>query len=295
MSLRFKLFVLIALASPHFSLAQETGVKKFSLEIGPEYRNENFRWSIAGNEQGTNPNILSELIFNPIKAKGFYSRAGYRFTEAFSVNAHYNRLFTFRGEVTDFDYDGDNRTDPSTELYLQSRKGHMRSAGAAVNYHFFEQDDLLFTASGGYDFTRELFYLTNDNDPSLQSTYEANWKGPNLSLKALWQPGAFNAGFGLTGRYLFYNAKANWNLVETFQHPVSFTHAAQGRGFDYRLSIGYRATSFMNIAVHGLYSDWKTKTGLDKLYQTDGQVLRARLNGAIKKNTGVRLTTTILF
>ena len=269
--------------------------KRFSIEAGPEYRTEDFRWSIAGNMQGTNPNILSELIFKPVNAFGFYTNGRVNLTEKFSLNVHYNRLFTYDGEVTDFDYNDDNRTDPKTQLYLQSDKGDMRTVGMQFNYHFFNNNNFAATTGLGYNHTKELFYLTNDNDPLLQSTYRANWDGPNLALKGLFDFGHFNLGAGVTGHYLFYNAKANWNLVEEFQHPVSFRHKAQGHGFDYRLTFGLRPLSFLNIGLHLLHSNWKTGYGTDKLYMASGDIYNARLNGAFKKNLGLRLNTTFNF
>ncbi len=275
------------------STAQE---KKFSIEVGPEYRNTDFRWNIAGNMQGQNPNVLSELIFKPINAAGIHTKVEYNIIDNFSMNAHYDRLWTYTGSVTDFDYDGDNRTNPTTELYLQSNKGHARSVGVNFDYHFFRKNDFTATGGVGLDFTKELFYLTNDNDPLLQSTYEAQWNGPNATLKGLYQPkGIFNIGAGLTYRYLIYDAKANWNLVETFQHPVSFTHDAKGHGLDYRVSFGIKPKDFLNIALDGLYSNWETGYGTDKLFQTDGQIIKARMNGAFKKSFGLRLTTTFSF
>lgn len=287
------LFFIFLFFSATFSLKAQD--KKFSIEVGPEYRNTDFRWNIAGNTQGQNPNILSELIFKPIYSVGFDAKAKYSVLENFSISLRYNKVWTNKGEVTDFDYDGDNRTNPTTELYLQSNKGHMRSAGVNLDYRFFKNNNFAATGGVGLDFTKELFYLTNDNDPLLQSTYNAQWNGPNATLKGLYQPGIFNIGAGFTYRYLIYNAKANWNLVESFQHPVSFTHEAKGHGFDGRLSVGVMPKDFLNISLHGLYSNWKTGYGTDKLFQTDGQIIKARLNEAFKKTLGLRLTTTFMF
>lgn len=267
----------------------------FTIEAGPEYRNEDFRWSIAGNKQGTNPNILSELIFKPINAAGFYVKGQYNVVENFSVAVHYNKLWTYKGSVTDFDYDGDNRTNPVTELYLQSNEGGMRTAGLDFNYRVYNSPGFSVLAGAGLSLTKELFYLTDDLDPMLRSTYEATWNGPGLHLKGLYSKGLFNAGARLKYSYLFYNATANWNLVETFQHPVSFTHKATANGFDGSLTAGVQASRSIGINLHGLFSFWKTGYGIDKLYETSGVVYEARLNGAIKKSFGLRLTGTFAF
>lgn len=286
------LFAVLFLSATFSSMAQD---KKLSIEAGPEYRNTNFRWNIAGNMQGTNPNILSELIFKPIQSAGFYAKGEYNVVENFSMGLHYNKLWTYNGEVSDFDYDGDNRTDPAAELYLQSNKGGFRSAGVDFNYHFLTTNQFTATGGVGLDFTKEFFYLTDDADPLLQSTYDAQWNGPNATLKGTYQSGVFSIGAGVTYRYLIYDAKANWNLVQTFQHPVSFTHEANGHGFDSGVSFGIKPNDLLTIGLHGLYSNWKTGVGTDKLFQTDGQIIKARMNGAIKKSVGLRLTTTFSF
>lgn len=287
----FSLLAVLFLVMPSVT-AQE---KKFSIEAGPQYRQEDFRWSIAGNIHGTNPNILSELIFNHIHSAGFYTKGTFRFLNKFNAEAYYDKLLTYNGRVTDFDYDGNNRTDPKTQLYLQSRKGHSTEAGAVFSYYFIKNEQFDVSAGAGYSLTKELFYLTDDNDPLLKSTYEAKWNGPRMSWNGLWKNGVLNIGAGITGMYLFYNAKANWNLVETFRHPVSFTHKATGHGFDYRLTLGYQPSDKLQFSLHGLYSDWKTKYGVDKLFKTDGEIISARMNGALKKNSGIRLTTTFSF
>lgn len=284
--------IIFILLAPVVLKAQQD---QFTIEAGPEYRREDFRWSIAGTKQGTNPNILSELIFKPINAAGFFVKGQYKPVENFSVDIHYNKLWTYKGSVTDFDYDGDNRTNPVTKLYLQSNEGGMRTAGMDFNYQVYNSPDLSVLAGAGLSLSKELFYLTDDLDPLLRSTYEATWNGPGLHLKGLYNKRLFNAGAALKYSYLFYNATADWNLVETFQHPVSFTHKAKANAFDGSISTGVQATPSFGINLHGLFSFWKTGYGVDKLYETTGVVYEARLNGAIKKSFGLRLTGTFTF
>jgi hypothetical protein len=283
----------VALFFLHLSAASQE--KKFSVEIAPEYKNENFRWSIAGNEQGENPNILSELIFKPVHSAGFYVNGSFHFLNRFSANAYYNKLWTYDGEVTDFDYDGDNRTLPVTQLYLQSKKGNANSLGGSLNYHVLIKNDFDVSFGAGYDVTKELFYITDDTNPLLKSTYETEWNGPNLSCNGAFSYNIFSIGAGITGNYLQYNAKANWNLVETFEHPVSFRQDAKGYGFDCRLSLGFQPESFMKITLHGLYSDWRTNYGADRLFTTDEGMIKSRMNGAFKKNFGLRISTAVFF
>ena len=171
----------------------------------------------------------------------------------------------------------------------------MRTLGAQFNYQFYTKSYFTAAAGAGFGLTRELFYLTDDNDPSLQSTDQADWNSPKLDLTGTFDFGTFNIGAGITGHYFFYNTEANWNLVEEFRHPVSFRQNAQGHGFDYRIITGIRPADFFGINLHFLHSNWKTAHGTDDLYMADGDVYQARLNGAFKKSFGLRLTTTFMF
>lgn len=270
--------------------------KQFSIELGPEYRNHDFRWSIAGNEQGTSPNIFSELIFNPVKATGFYLNGVYRSSKKISLQAIYNKLYSFRGNATDIDYADDNRTSPTRAFSLRSDKGGMRTIAANINYPFIENDIFSTKAGIGYASTKEIYHLFDDNNAAVNSTYNANWQGPRASIDATWFVDDLSSfGAGLAYSYVWYNAHADWNAINTFKHPISFRQNAKGNAWDYYFKLGWAITDHVIINLTGSFSNWQTQAGKDNLYLNSGDTLKTRMNGAFKKSTGVRLTTTIKF
>lgn len=267
-----------------------------SIKAGAETRKEDFRWSIAGNKEGKDPNIYSELIFNPVRAAGYYVHADYRFFNRMSVRASYKHMYTYKGSVTDFDYDGDNRTIPATQLYLNSNKGNMRALNGNVYYDLLNIPLFLIKTGIGYSTTKELFYLLDNNDPDLQSTYTARWQGPSILAGIQWNTKRkIHLGTQASFNLLKYSAEANWNLIEEFRHPLSFTQSADGTGWDFNANAGYKLTKHTTIDLEWLYSNWKTGYGLDKLYLTNGESPETRMNGAFKKNSGWRLSATYTF
>src|SRR6266567_1552270 len=79
----------------------------FSLSTG--YQSENFRWSIAGSVEGTNPNILSELKWKNLAGPTVAASGDWNFWKSFTLRSAFSRLFIVSGSVTDMDYRGDNR------------------------------------------------------------------------------------------------------------------------------------------------------------------------------------------
>ncbi|HTG56750.1 MAG TPA: hypothetical protein VL943_10815, partial [Niabella sp.] len=68
-----------------------------SITAGAVYQKTDFRWSIAGNSSGQEPNILSELIYNPIQSAGFNIGAAYKPYRKLLLTASFGRLYTYRG------------------------------------------------------------------------------------------------------------------------------------------------------------------------------------------------------
>ncbi|WWC84293.1 hypothetical protein PIECOFPK_02026 [Mycovorax composti] len=267
-----------------------------SMKLGGEYRKTDFRWSIAGNMDGKDPNIYSELIFNPIQAAGFYADANYRLLSKLSIQLHYNQLYTYKGRVTDFDYEGDNRTLPVVQLYLKSHKGTMRTTGGNIHYTAFKNPSWNIETGVGYTATKELFYLLDDQNSDLRSTYTAQWKGPSLIGGVEWYCSKkIYAGVHAALHILKYDAEANWNLIQEFRHPVSFVHDAKGIGWDLKAYMGYKLTRHFEINAEWVYNNWKTNHGTDRLFLANGETPETRMNGAFKKSNGWRAGIIYVF
>ncbi|GAB3416980.1 hypothetical protein GCM10027516_10360 [Niabella aquatica] len=271
-----------------------------SIKAGAESRRTNFRWSIAGNTAGQDPNIYSELIYNPVHSAGFFVGAHYTIYKRWTIEANYNRLSTYKGSATDIDYAGDNRTQPIKPLIgdtlFRSDKGHMSCFNMALSYTFIDKQPFKLSAGAGYTNNRELFYLLDDEMPDLNTTYRASWKGALFFLEGMIH---ITPQVYIQPRVSFqpmqYNSTANWNIQEDFQHPVSFIQTANGTGWNYTAHAGYRLNKNMGLHIEWLYADWKTKKGIDHLYRKSGEIPVTQMNGAFKKSSGWRLSATYSF
>src|ERR1700748_1190660 len=72
---------------------------RFSLLSG--YQQENFRWSIAGNSSGTNPDIYSELIWKNLSGPLAGAELEFNVWRSFWIRSSISRLFFVSGKVTD--------------------------------------------------------------------------------------------------------------------------------------------------------------------------------------------------
>ncbi|MBK7099483.1 MAG: hypothetical protein IPH58_15620 [Sphingobacteriales bacterium] len=270
------------------AFSQEYLTERLSVEAGSEYRNTDFRWSIDGTVDERYINIYSELIFKPVSSVGAYANLQYRVHNLVSAQISYGHLFTFNGKVTDYDYDGNDRTNPITQLNLKSNKGGMNYFKLMALFHAVENAKMNTAIGLGYSINSEKYFLLDDNNKSLRSTYLAKWSGPQLALdsKIPLKHNWFLKGSVTTG-FLKYAGEGNWNLIEEFQHPVSFVQTANGLQLDGKIGAGYHFNRKINLGLFGIYSYWKTERGTDKLFLKNGDTPTTGLNSALKKSIGV--------
>ncbi len=276
--------------------AQNILAEKLSVEVGSEYRNTDFRWSIDGTVDDRYINIYSELIFKPITSAGAFANLQYRVHQLFSAQVSYISLFTYKGKVTDDDYDGNNRTNPITQLNLKSNKGGMSHLKLMALFHAVENEKKNAVIGLGYAINSEKFYLLDDNNKDLKSTYLAKWYGPQISLEGDMNlvQNWFLRG-GITVGFLKYNGEGNWNLIEEFRHPVSFTQSANGLQLDGSLGAAYYFNKNISLGIDGTYSYWKSGRGTDKLFLSNGDTPTTGLNGALKNSLGFKLGVKYYF
>ncbi len=79
-----------------------------------------------------------------------------------------------------------------------------------------------------------------------------------------------------------YSASADWNLVDAFQHPVSFRQHAKGFDIKTTLTSIFRLNRFLSLSVGVDYSHAETGSGIDELFLDSGEVETTWFNGAFK-------------
>ncbi|MGN8067951.1 hypothetical protein [Mucilaginibacter sp. 22184] len=282
-----------------FCLALATGIshiyaqsieKKLQVSLGTGYQQQNFHWSIAGNLNGQNPNIYSELKWQHLGGQNIAANVLWNVRKRFSLYASYSRQSISSGSVTDTDYGADNRTNPTYHETFNGDKGNTSLWNTGAGFILINNERFSLIPYVGYTMSKQSLHLLDrtGNFPDLNSTYQPNWKGAFLKVTSSVRI-IKNLKFAADVIYnqVNYNSKANWNLIQTFQHPVSYRHHASGYGIDVGGQFVY--TLYRNLSVHAGagYFNWQTGTGTDELYLNNGQVDKTQLNEVV--NSGFRV------
>ena len=282
--------VLSLMPSGHLLAKGKTDV---SLMLG--YRQDSLDWNI---QASTGPNILSELTWRDLKT---YQLRG-DFISVNTRNIYFRGMASYgwvqSGENQDSDYAGNNRTlefsrsvndvDGSRVMDFKGGVGFQFPLGDSNQHYFvpliiglsYQNQHLKMT-----DGRQEVSNLANAliYDPNivslpplgqisgLNSSYDATWLGVWLGYDFLFNlKDRGTVTLRLEHHRSNYRAKANWNLRDDFDHPVSFEHEANGRGLV--LELGWRSPPMRQDWQWGVnlgWQRWKTEPGTDRTYVTN--------------------------
>lgn len=284
----FLLFVILATSSQaQFS----TPIKSSSITIEPKigYSISNTSFNIAGNGLGKDPNVLSELIWNPTNALEY----GLDITlnhNKFVISADIMLNTTLFGNVSDIDYDGDNRTQPYSKLYLSNHKGSGYALKLQPGYDWSYNERLSFVTFLSLDYSGRKLYLLNDKDwrtndqnyiSGLNSYYKYKFPsygaGANLDyqLNNKW-----NTHIGAEAHFSKYYAYGNWNLIEDFEKPISYEHRGNGKKIAADVGLSYDIDENISLGLKYNLNHFGVHNGKDYLYSKQDGLLRTRLNDA---------------
>jgi hypothetical protein len=279
--------------------AQAQGMEKnlqFSVSAGRQV--ENFNWSIAGNISGQSPNVLSELKWKDVSGFSYSTALQWNFWQKFVLTSGYSRVSVSSGNVSDIDYTADNRSQPNYNQNFSDNKGYTSAWFAGAGYTVINNSQLSLTPFVGYGNNRQSLYIVDLTGqlPDLNSSYDAQWKGPFLDVKSsvkIWQDLMLKAN--VTYNQVTYSAQGDWNLISQFQHPLSYRHSAKGYGVNAAAKLAYSITP--NIAINAGYNyfNWETGNGTDQLYLSSGQVDKTQMNGVYRKGHLVAAGITLLY
>jgi outer membrane protease len=269
---------------------------QFTLSAG--YRNDSLNWSIADTDNS--PNILSELTFDDIDAVELAGAFRWSHSSRLYLRGGVNLGLIVDGKARDSDYLGDDRTLEFSRSYADIDDGTLFDATVGVGYRF--EMPLSSTGSrlhliplAGYSYHLQEVEMTHgrqvvadygfemDLGPfdGLESTYETEWLGPWLGLDLeleLNRRHTLRASFEY--HWADYEADGNWNLREDFQHPVSFSHDADGDGIVASIDYLYRISPEWSWTMGFDYRRLTTDSGEDETYFYDGSEGSTRLNEA---------------
>ncbi len=282
--------------------AEETpSVIEASLSIYPGLREDNLDWNIAGNIQGANPNILSELTWSDLSIIQIRADGRLVAADKFYLRASFGYGEITDGENQDSDYAGDNRTFEFSRSNNSADSGDVMDASAGLGYQFNLRGNAYSIALlAGYSYHEQNLVITDGNQTipptgsfsGLNSTYKAIWKGPWAGIDVILRP---VERLELSGMLEYHRADfegtADWNLRTDFQHPKSFEQIADGSGILITASIRYAFSNNWSLSLISSYQDWSADAGTDRTFFADGTEGWTRLNevnwDSISVGTGI--------
>lgn len=284
----FKRGSLIVLSCIFFLLISSltTFADASQFQIGLGERGDTLRWNIAGDLDGQNPNILSELSWNDLDstqlALDFQHQLG---TNFFGQGRLFLGLID-SGVVQDSDYLADDRTLEFSRSYSDADGSRILDWSLGIGRTLLSKAGWELAAMAGYSNERQYLRIIDgyqtipDPDPitGLDSIYQTSWHGPwlGISLKKEWRQLRFRSGFEY--HWADYYAEGDWNLRDDLAHPVSFTHRAEGSGISLRLGLDYALNTQWSIGFDYQMAEWRSESGTDRVYGDDGTTVSTRLN-----------------
>jgi outer membrane protease len=262
--------------------AQRDKLPTVSLQAAVGYFRHDTRWSIAGDAQGANPNIYSELIWKNLRGPAVVTTATWNTGKHWSLQGQFTKADIIAGHVTDTDYASDNRTNPRYTGTYTSNDGNITTWNLSLGYHLHLAPSLTLTLSGGYgEHHQSLYILANYIPTPLRSTYTTTARGPLLTAETHLRLTQHVTIITTVSAYqLRYTAEADWNLSAALQHPVSFEHTANGYALQLSLQPHYHVTHRLSLFLRADYRRQQTGKGNDTLYLANGQQTSTRFNGA---------------
>ena len=298
--MKFVLFKVIFLCCFAFANAQHTSpIVEFAISGG--YQTADLRWSIAGNGSGQSPDILSEVKWRSLSGPLAEARIRLNLSRRLFVGGEVSKCSIKTGHATDTDYADDDRRSPTYHAQLDADDGKLSAFRLYGGYHFLKGPDVSMAIFAGYTENKEFLFLLDhaanvSGQKNLRSTYNTSWEGIAGGLYCLYRVSSWLELSGeLQYSQLHYNASADWNLIDAFQHPVSFKQRA--RGFDVKTSLtcAFRLKPYLSLFMSGAYKHAETGTGMDELFLDSGTVQTTQFNGAFTQAKKITIGTLIQF
>lgn len=252
-----------------------------------------FDWSIAGNAAGTDPNILSELVWKNLQGPGFGLDVSYKITDRFTIKAINQYGSITKGEVEDTDYADDNRQNAFYFDLLNANKGYLYNGSLQLGYQFVKFGGFSINPIVGLSYNQQKFHLLesagNPDSKGLNSIYEARYKGFDFGAAFVLKMQKFSIGATVLSGFYQYSAEANWNLIPDFAKPVSFTHQANSFSLAGDINLAVPLNKSLRLEVDYRINNINTYTGVDKAYYNTRATEETQFNGANFRKNAVLL------
>jgi hypothetical protein len=286
-----KKILLLASGLILFYGSQVAYAESSDLSLKAGFRSDKLDWNIAGDTEGHNPNILSELIWEGVKI--FEVKAGYRadLTKKQYLKLSFGYGWINDGDNQDSDYIGDDRTLEFSRSNNDADEGSVWDISLGMGFKNEVTPALSVNPAVGVSFHRQNLVIRNGHQTvaspgtppvgpidNLNSKYKANWYGPWAGLDARYEAEklAFTAGAEIhVARFM---AEADWNLRTDLDHPKSFEHTALGAGIVTEAGAEYALGESWALTANAGYQRWRAFGGRDRTFFKNGAAADTRLN-----------------
>lgn len=257
-------------------------------------RKDELNFNYAGDINGQNPNVYSELKWTDLKIYEVRLNGKSDLNNKSFIEGSVGYGWIYRGHNQDSDYMGDNRTGMFSRSENDAGNGHVVDASIGYGYYINKQKKSKTALVAGYSVNKQSLSMTDGNQTfsdfvyqyqplgsfsGLNNSFDARWNGPYMGV--VFEKKA-NDKLKLFTRVEYhltkYYAEANWNLISAFAHPKSFEEISDGHGTVFTVGTEYKMDNEWVIKAKMNFCRFKSKNGLIRQFLADGTTGEARLN-----------------
>ncbi len=265
------------------------------LTFSAGYRNDDLEWDIGGYYNGQYVNVLSELTWDDIESFQVKFQGSLLIPNIIAFRGIANYGWIFDGDNQDSDFEGDDRTQEFSRSNNNADDGEVWDVSLAVGYPLRWGRFVVGTITPlvGYSHHEQNLEMSDGYQtipptgsfPGLDSSYDAEWEGPWIGIDLSFRAAElktfahrFETFFSFEYHWADYDAEADWNLRDDFQHPKSFEHDTDGDGWIIRGGFNLVFQRHVALNFNFDYQDWDTDSGTDKIFFANGNTAKTRLN-----------------
>ncbi|WP_333866155.1 hypothetical protein [Sphingobacterium sp.] len=230
--------------------------------------NNKVNWAISGDENGQNPNYLSELKWDNYSIQtGIISKVNYG---KLGLGLSYSNADSKYGKAVDTDFLGDDRTNINYQEKFSSKNSSYYKYGITPEFRLRHN----WFVSMAYIHIKSKNLLNHDTNFStytfVQDLLLVGFSWRYIRKKIIWEIG----GDFISGKYL---ADGDWKLRTDLAHPVSFSHKIDIYGGNFSTSLEYVIGESFGVRLDYNLNYIYGNDGKDKMYYSDNYSVDTRL------------------
>ncbi|MBP2634063.1 MAG: hypothetical protein H6Q70_4691 [Firmicutes bacterium] len=298
----FCLILLVIVGGINVAAAKTT----YDLSAGD--RKDKLNFNIAGDINGQNPNVFSELKWTNLKTYEIRLNGKSDINDRAFLEGSVGYGWIHSGHNQDSDYATDNRTGMFSRSENNAGNGHVVDGSIGYGYYIDKRTNSNTAFVAGYSVSKQALRITDGNQTysdfyyqtqpigpfsGLNSTFDTRWKGPYIGLSYEKQASKkLNFFTRFEYHFINYYAEGNWNLSSAYAHPKSIEQSASGYGTVFSVGTEYQMDKEWALKAKLNFSRFKSKDGVHKAFAADGNIYEMRLNEANWNSRVINLSLT---